>query len=583
MAFANFFDRSATAASQVLANFRLEDFKDRLSAHVVALSFDDAAANSPEGRSTLDLSVRLLARLYPVLAVQPVGLAAGEYAAHLRKLARSINDQIELQDGLAGADIVVSVGATSAAPGLDVISIGSDGWRALLSRDGPVRSGSTTNPFGAGAAACFGAANVFRKIFADQLPRGDLDSRVDLSMATYVSGAVAESELPERCDLGDAYLVGLGAIGNGAVWALSRVPGLAGVLHLVDHETVDLSNLQRYIMATQDDVDYPKVRFACALFTQESLNVRTHPKQWGDYVDGRRKRAFERVAVALDTAADRISLQASLPKWIVNAWTQDVDLGVSRHDFGGEGACLACLYLPTGAVKNEDERVAEELRIPDASQEIRALPQTHQPVSEAFVRRVAAAFGVPFEALEKFVGQPVRTFYRNAICGGLMVGLTGGTSAGMAVVPIAFQSALAGIMLAADLVKHAVGMPAASPRRHASIFCDRSRPSWAIRGRKIRAADASAAIATFSTSTVGNTPLGAEPRRRRRRPSSWDSTVAVLLTKGGGRRERTRRQRIWIVNSGLPWQVRDYPRGYTRGATPTSSRCAEKPDSTGFS
>ncbi|MFX4427857.1 E2 ligase fold family C protein, partial [Acinetobacter baumannii] len=87
---------------------------------------------------------------------------------------RSINDQIELQDGLANADIVVNVGATAVAAA-DVTNIGSDGWRAKLSRQRPVGSGSTTNPFGAGAAACFGAANVFRRMFADQLPRGDLD------------------------------------------------------------------------------------------------------------------------------------------------------------------------------------------------------------------------------------------------------------------------------------------------------------------------------------------------------------------------------------------------------------------------
>jgi hypothetical protein len=462
MAFANFFDRSATAASQVLANFRLEDFKDRLSANAVALSFDDAAVNSSEGRATLDLLVRLLARLYPLLAIHPVGSAAGEYADQLRRLSRSINDQLDLLDDVTGACTVVNVGTTAAAAGFDVINIGSDGWRALLSRDGPVGSGPTTNPFGAGAAACFGAANVFRRIFADQLPRGDLDDRIDLSLSTYLQGPAAGSVLPESCNLGDAYLVGLGAIGNGAVWALSRVTGLAGVLHLVDHENADLSNMQRYVMTTQNDVGRRKVRLARSLFTQVKLKVRAHPQRWGEYVDGRRKRAFERVAVALDTAEDRIALQASLPKWIVNAWTQDVDLGVSRHGFVTDGACLACLYLPAGAVKNEDQRVADELRIPDAHQEIRILLQTHQPVSEPFVRRVAAAFGVPFETLEKFVGQPVRTFYRNAICGGLMVGLTGGASAGTAVVPMAFQSALAGIMLAADLVKHAAGMSAAS-------------------------------------------------------------------------------------------------------------------------
>ncbi|MGY3487872.1 hypothetical protein ACVW1C_005755 [Bradyrhizobium sp. USDA 4011] len=462
MAFANFFDRSVTAASLVLANFRLEDFKERLAAHLVALSFDDAAVKSPEGRATLDLSVRLLARLYPVLAIHPVGSAAAEHAARLQELAVSINDRIELKDELAEADIVVAVGDTAVVAGLDVIYIGSDGWRALLSRQGPVRSGSTTNPFGAGAAACFGAANVFRRIFADQLARGDLDDGIDLSLLTYLQGSTTASALPESCDLGDAYLVGLGAIGNGAVWALSRVPGLAGILHLVDHENADLSNLQRYVMATQLDVGRQKVRLARALFEQRALKVRAHPRRWSDYVNARRTRAFERVAVALDTAEDRVALQASLPKWTVNAWTQNVDLGVSRHGFADDGACLACLYLPTVAVKNEHERVAEELGIPDAHQEIRELLQTHQPVSEPFVRRVAAAFDVPYEALQMFVGQPVQAFYRNAICGGLMVSLTGGSHAGTAVVPMVFQSALAGIMLAADLVKHAAGMQPAS-------------------------------------------------------------------------------------------------------------------------
>lgn len=460
MALANFFDRSATAASQVLANFRLDDFKHRLSTHIVALCFDDAAVSSPEGRATLDLSMRLLARLYPALNIQPIGPSAVDYSIRLRQLALDINDQIELLD--RPADTVVAVGNTEVRAGQDAVYVGSEGWRALLSRDGPVGSGSTANPFGAGAAACFAAANVFRKIFADQLPRGDLDDRIDLSLSTYLQRAAAGSMLPESINLGEAYLVGLGAIGNGAIWALPRVVGLAGILHVVDHERADLSNLQRYVMATQTDVGRRKIDLARACFAQSELKIRAHPQRWVGYVNGRRKRLFERVAVALDTAEDRIALQASLPKWIVNAWTQDVDLGVSRHGFADDAACLACLYMPAGLVKNEHERVAEELRIPDAHMEIRTLLQTRQPVSEPFVRRVATAFGVPFDALQAFVGQPIQNFYQSAVCGGLMVGLTGGAHLGTAVVPMAFQSALAGIMLAADMVKHAAGMPAAS-------------------------------------------------------------------------------------------------------------------------
>jgi hypothetical protein len=184
-----------------------------------------------------------------------------------------------------------------------------------------------------------------------------------------------------------------------------------------------------------------------------------HPMKWSDYVGGRQKRTFERVAVALDNAADRIGLQASLPRWIVNAWTQELDLGISRHEFGDGKACLACLYMPVGPIKSEDERVAEELRLPEAKQEVRELLQTNNGVPENFVQRVATAFAVPYAELQPFVGQPLRSFYQKAICGGMMIGLTGTANSGTAVVPMAFQSALAGLGLAADLVKHAAGLP----------------------------------------------------------------------------------------------------------------------------
>ncbi|MBT1517555.1 hypothetical protein KIP88_45610, partial [Bradyrhizobium sp. SRL28] len=171
------------------------------------------------------------------------------------------------------------------------------------------------------------------------------------------------------------------------------------------------------------------------------------------------------VAVALDNAPDRIAVQGVLPKWIVNAWTQEIDLGVSRHGFDDGRACLAC--LPHGKIKDEDEKIAEELRITEAKQEIRALLQTNRPLDAGFLERVAKAFDIPSESLQEFVGQSIRSFHQRAICGGVVMRLTDGAQPVKAVVPMSFQSALAGIMLAADLVKHASGvlnMPTTSTR-----------------------------------------------------------------------------------------------------------------------
>ena len=459
MAFANFFDRTATAASQVLSNFSLDTYKATLSEHLIGLYFDGPAATSPEGRATMDLCVRILARLYPAIAIVGAGSKAEAHATELEKLALAINDRIDLSSDITHSTVMIVVGKTNMTGDMTRIFAGSDGWRALMSQDGPVGSGSSSNPFGAGATACFAAANVFRHVFAKQLSCGDLDRKINLSMLDYQQGVVPGPPLPDDIDLGDAYLAGLGAIGHGAMWALSRLPGLTGTLHAVDHDAIDLSNLQRYVMAVQKDVDRPKSHLARALLKRERLRVPSHPVKWSDYVGGRQKRTFERVAVALDNAADRISLQASLPRWIVNAWTQQFDLGISRHEFGDGKACLACLYMPTGAIKSEDEKVAEELRLPEAKQEVRELLQTNNGVPENFVQRVATAFAVPFAQLEPFVGKPLRNFYQKAICGGMMIGLTGTGNPGTAVVPMAFQSALAGLGLAADLVKHASGLP----------------------------------------------------------------------------------------------------------------------------
>jgi hypothetical protein len=60
---------------------------------------------------------------------------------------------------------------------------------------------------------------------------------------------------------------------------------------------------------------------------------------------------FDRVLLAVDSAADRIAAQAALPRWIANAWTQPENIGVSRHSFLGEAPCVACLYMPQGASK----------------------------------------------------------------------------------------------------------------------------------------------------------------------------------------------------------------------------------------
>jgi hypothetical protein len=175
---------------------------------------------------------------------------------------------------------------------------------------------------------------------------------------------------------------------------------------------------------------------------------------WGPFISSRGNYAVGRMLLALDSAEDRIAAQASLPRWVANAWTQPENLGVSRHQFLGDQACVACLYFPVGARKSKDVLYAEALRIQeDGLMEVRALLHSGAPVGSAFLKRAAERLNVPAEPLARFANEPLETFYSEALCGGIVLQLGGaiGTERDTEV-PMAFQSALAGILLAAELV-----------------------------------------------------------------------------------------------------------------------------------
>lgn len=456
MALADFFDRAALAASQVLSGYDRAAFEGVLNTSTVGIAFDDGVADSPEGRITLELATNLLSRLYPRLAVLPDGAAAEALYSDLVTLARSINPKIDVETSLEGITVCLAVGNPTVPGATPVVYLGSDGWVARASTEGPVGSGASANPFGAAAAACFGAANAFRAVFSSQLPEGALDEGFALSLLNYESSPGAVNPELGPVDLGESHLVGLGAIGNGAVWALSRVPGLNGELHLVDHEEVDLTNLQRYVIATMGDVGASKVALAEGLLRGTGLEVHAHPERWGAYLAARGDWDLQRVAVAVDSADDRRAVQAALPRWIVNAWTQPDDLGVSRHSFIGVHACLACLYVPEGKRKSEAEIIAEIIGYPDEWREVGGRLYKGTPTERAFLERIAEAREIDIEQLLPFEGKHLRDLYREGVCGGAVIGLGNGNNEdARAEVPMAFQSALAGVMLAAELVAHA--------------------------------------------------------------------------------------------------------------------------------
>lgn len=477
MAFARYFDKAALSAAALLQGFDNAAFRGVLQQHYIAVIFDHEAASNHEGRWTIELLVELLARLYPnlvIAAIKVSGETGGLFRSELVARAKAVNNVIDISEATEQATIALVVGATNPGLGIPTVFVGSDGWTVRTSSTAPVGVGTTDLPYGAGAAACLGAAAAFRRIFAAQLPVApqstppDTDpDATEFSLLDFSPGPASAANFAGPVDVGDTYLVGLGAIGNGVIWALARTPGMIGQLNLVDPERIELTNLQRYVLADETDEGTLKTAIGKraldeirgpARSSDGKIVVREHPADWATFANGRGDYHFDRVLLALDSARDRIAAQASLPRWIANAWTQAENLGVSRNEFLGDAPCVACLYLPTGPQKSFDALVAEALRAREGTEqmEIRTLLYYRSPVGAGFIERVAERLGVPVEPLLPFAESSLESFYLQALCGGLVLRLGGEVGASAPVeVPMAFQSALAGVLLAVELVADA--------------------------------------------------------------------------------------------------------------------------------
>lgn len=460
MAIADFFHKNAMAASQILQHFDNAGFESLLGRQCVAIAFDSRAANSGEGAAAADLSVRLIARFYPRIAIIPLDVEAKHLAIELQALAKGINPKITLVSKLAAVTHAIVLGETEVKlprAGAKVFYVGSRGWTALLSQSEPVGSGGSTNPFGSGVAACLGVANVFRVVFRKQLPdEAQASESVKFSVIEYKVGKATKTPALRSVSIGAACLVGAGAIGNGAMWALRRLP-IKGSLTLVDPQDLELSNLQRYVLTTREDEFHPKVELAERWFSDiKGFSLIPKKMSWDDFA---RKSdwLFDRVAVALDSAKDRIGVQASLPRWIVNAWTLGSAIGISRHPSLIGDACLACLYLPDQVVPSEDFLVAASLGFSTTPQnqdlmDVRRRLDLNVPNDRAYLERIASLKGVPIAQLLPFENKSLRVLYTEGVCGGQIMGLVVNGQETHAEVPMAFQSALAGILLAAELV-----------------------------------------------------------------------------------------------------------------------------------
>jgi len=460
MALANFIDKISLSAAQRIKAYDRNIFEQKLMSQVIGIEFAENALETKEGRCALDLLVRIISRLYPSInIIDSSKNKSGEtFKLKLIDIAKQINPQIECNE--KPATIKICVGDIAELPGdIAYFYIGSDNWLSYYSRLNPLKFNNSNNPFGPAVAVCITCANLFRFIFNDELNKPGLDEELCFSAFNHqVNDAAKQGPVLNMIPISFT-LIGAGAIGNAVVWALSQLEDLKGSIHIIDKETVALSNLQRYILMLQDHVMGSKVEIAKDILSHhKDLTITICPDKWQNVVGNLKQGGLELIATAIDTRKERLLIQSALPRKILNAWTSTDDIGISRHLDFLEDACLGCLYMPHNKEKSESEKIAESLGMAGQEIYIRGYIANRQPIDEQFAAVVHRHSGIDQNLIREYIGQQVVIFYSEAICGGRHVKINGVNGNDQDIeVPLAHESVFAGILLAAEIVIESIG------------------------------------------------------------------------------------------------------------------------------
>jgi len=469
MGLANYFSKDFLAFSQVFKSANYSQFESILNSHVVELAFDDSIVKG-EGRVSIELAISLLSRLYPRLKITDLSGANRSLVENLSKTALAINSNIELTND--PSTIALILGLTKIDHDrCQPVYIGSDNWIAKLSLDNPTGSANTGNPLAAGASVCIGLSNVFKFIFKELIDECSLDNDINLSLINFSSSKKPQRQEIGEVDISDTKLVGFGAIGNGFVWALSNLPDVSGEIIIIDPETIEPSNMQRYCLIEEKHIDLAKVEVAGDLLKEQGINVKPFVGNWAEYLNVAMNWENSMVCVAVDSAKDRIAIQSSLPKHILNAYTESNLIGISRHLDFLETACLSCGFVPQEKVASYSMVMAENLKITDHERKVRDYLYYSKPVDTDLLKLVAKANSVEEKELQQYAGMNLSNFYTTVVCGGyLLVNNESEENSIEIEAPLAFQSTLAGILLATELIIQKAGLREAGFKNQTHIY-----------------------------------------------------------------------------------------------------------------
>lgn len=228
------------------------------------------------------------------------------------------------------------------------IYVWASGWRCFVSKRRSLRRplpGTSVNPFSAVAAASIASMILYHH--AEGLnERFHSDEINGWSLFDYRLSEDDGPVLPGSIDVGRVIQAGLGGTAQALLWTLRHGPELRGEWHGFEHETLDISNANRYSLMSPTDQG-SKALLALDSFgsVHPGLDFRATEGRIESTVGGLLDSTL--VLATVDDPQVRVALQNRGAGVILNVGTNSQCLSISRHELHlirEGGPCVECFY-----------------------------------------------------------------------------------------------------------------------------------------------------------------------------------------------------------------------------------------------
>lgn len=327
---------------------------DGLLGTTVLLHADEANLSSPNGQTALCTLFSQIAMMgigidlhipeVPLLIPQPP-LKGNYLRAALLDYGNDLTPGLRCGTDLESADLAFAFG-NSMADHPRVVRVTGGDWSCAIgpARQTPARRWEGTWPVGAMLAATSAAPEALRAALQRIGPA--LGHHPSPEFRT-IPGRPAKIDLSSRAipggrlDLGHVDVISGGAITNATIYALLRIPGLSAFMRVLEPETLDLTNLNRYPLARRSDVGTAKTTVLEG-YSRDRFRVSGIQERFDDSWPDLLGCLASRVLIGADQIPARWAAQHAAPQWLQVSATSHFFAMSSSHR--PDGPCAGCAH-----------------------------------------------------------------------------------------------------------------------------------------------------------------------------------------------------------------------------------------------